>query len=143
MPPAVHVLMSFASADDASTAMLTLTERGVLAGCYTPAQMRRSASLGALGLPLHLLATLRDLARHGHSIVAAHVAGEPMVAQVEQLAHDTHAYSAHSCGRFRVRELIAPPRPARRRRALPLPPVIASSMPPGRWQTAARPSTAL
>ena len=55
------VIMSFASADDASTAVLLLHLRGFDAGsvaCYTIAQMRRPGPLGTWGLSPHFIAAL-------------------------------------------------------------------------------------
>jgi hypothetical protein len=126
-----HVVISFASADDASAAVLMLQGADVAAdsvACYTPAQMQRPAALGSLGLPAYLLTAQRELARHGYSIVAARGVEGAMVQAVACIARATHAHSAHCCGHFRVHELIAP-----------APPVAATSglARPGRRQAAA------
>lgn len=162
LPHARHVVMSFVSADDATTAVLLLMQRGFDAtavSCYTPAQMRRSGPLSRLGLPLHLLIAQRELGRRGHSIVAARAVGERMVESATDVGRETHAHSLQCWDGYRLEELLAPVSRPRTRRAMrgaaaaaaaaakaaasaAAAAVTASSTPPSHWQTAALLSTA-
>ena len=138
MPVAV-VIMSFASADDASTAVLLLHLRGFDAGsvaCYTTAQMRRPGPLGTWGLSPHFIAALRDLGLRGYSVVAARTAQALMVEHAGLIAREAGATTALHHEGCRVANLLQP------LRRVPLAmPATASSVPPDRWRTAAHPST--
>jgi hypothetical protein len=138
--PTQHVVMSFASADDATAAVLMLHQLG-LAGTdiasYTSAQMRARAAavLGRVcpptppGEPL-LVITQRELARCGHSFVLARCNSQPLLQRICRVAAETHAHGVQTSS-----SQAAPARPTRLA-------ATASSAPTGRWRTAAHPSTA-
>ena len=136
--PAQHVVMSFVSADDASAAVLLLHQLGLAStdvASYTPEQMRTHAAtvLGRAcpppppGMEPELVITQRELARLGHSFVLARAGSATLLQRICRVAAEAHAFGvqATSAGASARR-----PRPT------------ASSTPTGRWQTAARPSTA-
>jgi hypothetical protein len=139
--PTQHVVMSFASADDATAAVLLLHQLGLAStdiASYTPAQMRARAAvvLGrvcpptTLGLEPLLVITQRELARCGHSFVLARSRNQLLLHRICRIAAETHAHGVQTSS-----SQAEPARPARRL-------ATASSAPTGRWRTAAHPSTA-
>lgn len=139
--PVRHVVMSFESADDATTAVLLLHQVGLASAditSYTPAQMRARAAtvLGRVctptpaGLEPELVATQRELARLGHSFVLVRCGTESLLQRVCRIAAEAHAcVQTSSVGATRGRSARTPAPP------------IASSARTGRWQTTAHPST--
>ena len=100
--PAHHIVMSFVSADDATTAVLLLHQTGLPCtdiACYTPGQMRARAAtvLGRVcpptrpGLEPELVATQRELARRGHSFVLVRASTECQLQRVGWIAAEAHA----------------------------------------------------
>ena len=144
--PARHVVMSFVSADDATAAVLRLYELGLASAdiaSYTPAQMRARAAVvldracppAPPGLEPELVITQRALARLGHSFVLVRCSSESLFQRIGRIATETHAHSVRSSPTGFM------PAASARRSARPIAP-MANSAPTGRWQTAARPSTA-
>jgi hypothetical protein len=150
--PARHVVMSFVSADDATVAVLLLLQLGLASSAvcgFTPAQMRAKVALtlspvyppapAPPGPECELLATQRELARHGHSFVLVRASSQAQLKHICRIAAEAHAMTVRTST---VRAtLAAPARPAGRHRPawseeLHHEPIVSRPLPSGSTVTA-------
>jgi hypothetical protein len=108
--PTPHIVMCFASADDATTAMLMLHERGfggAEAACCTAAQMRARLANPPVSSSQDwsVIATRRELARRGYSFVLVRAMDDAEAAVIKQIADDAHAQCVQPGRRHTSEEL--------------------------------------
>ena len=119
-----HVVMSFVSADDATAVVLLLHQLGLASAdvaSYTPGEMRSRAAIvlgrvcppTAPGLEPELVATQRELARHGHSFVLVRSSSESLLQRACGIAAEAHAHTVQTSTTGRSTQSV-PARPVAR-----------------------------
>jgi hypothetical protein len=115
--PVGHVVLSFASADDAEAAARALADKGFAPADvrrYTPEQMvaqadidiAKASPLSAIGQELNLVKAHRELALQGHSFLVVKAPKAEQTEQVADIALAHHATRAQKYGQFLIEELV-------------------------------------
>ena len=123
--PEGHVLMSFASAEDADAAAGALHEAGLTGTADDARRLRRfsdremlqqaeadiarASPVASLGQELNLVKAQRDLAALGYHFLAVKADNDEQAARVAAIGREHHAERAQYYGRFIVEELIQHP----------------------------------
>ena len=117
--PVDHVVISFASAQQADAATQALAAIGLrgpdavrrLSGRemlqQIDADLRRAAPLAAIGQELDLAESHRALAKRGYHWLVVYAPDDRQVFRVAQVAHNHGAEHAQRYGNFIIEELIA------------------------------------
>jgi hypothetical protein len=117
--PVGHVIVSFATAQDADGAAQALAEagwQGARLVRYSPEQMRaqvdidlaKASPIAALGQEINLARAHGELADQGYSFLVVHAPDEQQWMQVAEIARRFHAERAQRYGNFIIEELIEP-----------------------------------